>query len=491
MLVFLVALGGATSNAWAQYGLYGSPELLRLSPATGDAPPPEQLPDNSIGQPIQASAQQAATVPDYPVAVEQRNPSPTYAAAAKPNLAPPAPKLPPAARRSTAPTPSSLAPVPDSPSMTNQLLDEMGGYGQGSGCGPGEVANGCAPGRCDSGRADACAEACLDTQCDSLWYASAAAIMFTRDQGNRVWTTFEEDNNPNQLMNTNDAKLGWEPGYEIKFGRRFCCGIWAIEASVWRIDGFTAEHSQLPVTAGGHVSTPLAVDELDFGTAGTGQDFFDGAEEHRLRRRNEFNNVEINFIRNRMADGWSDAFDLSGSFGFRYFQFYEDLRFTSLRQGGSWSNLVDQANIEDRIRNNFFALQFGLDGRYNLGYNLHLFASPKIGLGVNHIENRFDPYRGDGLRATPSASSHVVGSYPTTGKSDGFSFLGQIDVGVDWQFHPQWKAFVGYRMITMTGVGLADHQIPMYLVDIPEERTVHNNGSLLLHGGFAGLEFNF
>ena len=53
------------------------------------------------------------------------------------------------------------------------------------------------------------------------------------------------------------------------------------------------------------------------------------------------------------------------------------------------------------------------------------------------------------------------------------------------------SAGVGYRLIAISELGLADNQIPFYIVDIPEIRRVDSNGDLLLHGGFASLTIGF
>ena len=41
--------------------------------------------------------------------------------------------------------------------------------------------------------------------------------------------------------------------------------------------------------------------------------------------------------------------------------------------------------------------------------------------------------------------------------------------------------------MAITGVGLADNQIPPYLNDIPAIQDIDRNGSLLVHGAFAGM----
>jgi hypothetical protein len=67
----------------------------------------------------------------------------------------------------------------------------------------------------------------------------------------------------------------------------------------------------------------------------------------------------------------------------------------------------------------------------------------------------------------------------------------QVDLGLDWQFQPNWTLSAGYRVLVASGIGLADHQIPPYIVDIPEIADIDHNGQLVLHGVFAGLEWNY
>jgi len=62
---------------------------------------------------------------------------------------------------------------------------------------------------------------------------------------------------------------------------------------------------------------------------------------------------------------------------------------------------------------------------------------------------------------------------------------------LEWQFAENWSAQVGYRVVAITGVGLADNQIPQDIADIPEIGDIDSNGNLVLHGAFAGVRFNF
>ena len=452
-LACLAAVFGTATGAWAQYGLSGGPELLRLGPELND---PGLRPANPIRA---ATGYQMPGDQGYSDRlVRNWEPTPTRG----PSVPPP-------------PNPAAsqpLTPVPQ-PSVMSQMLEEStyagpapayagAGYGGGAGQPCGEP---CGP--------------CFQAQ----WYVSAAGLIMTRDKANCLWTTYETDNNPNQIMRFNDADVDWRGGFEVKVGRRFACGQWAVEADYWRIDGFSGFASaSIP---GWTVSTPLIVKEIEFGGI-TGDHYFDGAVTHRIWRRDEFQNVEINLIRSPInACGECSLLDLHWMLGVRWFNFDESLIF------GTESVDPAFAFLSDRIQNNLIGAQVGLEAGCRLGYNWRAFVTPKLGLYDNHIQNTFDAYRSDGVHAVPTVASGVPGGFPVTADKDQFAVLAQIDAGLDWQFHPQWRAFAGYRLIAATGIGLADHQFLTYVVDIPEYSRIKSNGNLLLHGGFAGLEFRF
>jgi hypothetical protein len=178
--------------------------------------------------------------------------------------------------------------------------------------------------------------------------------------------------------------------------------------------------------------------------------------------------------------------DLQWLVGFRYFHFDENLTF-----GSEAAGYPDDARLSDHIYNNLFGLQMGWEAGYRLGCNWRAFAGAKLGVYDNHIENNFDAYLTNNVHANPTAASGVTGSFPVGASKDQFALLAQLDLGLQWRFHPQWTAFAGYRLVAATGIGLADQQFLTYTVDIPEYQRIKGNGDLILHGAFAGLEFRF
>ena len=479
VLTLLTVVSWTTSEAWGQYGLYGSPEMLRLPPTDSQATGHSGYPSYSAsGYPGEASGYAGQTV--------------QVAADTRPPLQP-------------APLPAEHAPrlgQPDqhAPNVVSQMLDESdcyppspswlpdagseggGEYGYDPGCGYGAF-EGAIGGAGPCGAALPCLE--------SMWYGSVSGLIMSRDEPNRLWVSYENGVNENQLMDTQDTQLQWRAGGEVCFGRRFCCGNWAVEARFWTLEAFSGLASQ---THPSFVSTPLDFTDVVYANAaipGLPVDLFDRAQEHRLWRDNELYNVELNLIRSQADCNRCSAFDLGWSVGVRFFRFEESLLFGSLDEGGTGFGVdpTMEGYLDDNIINNLVGVQFGCDLNYHLAHNWRMFIAPKVGIYNNHIEHRFSAYRGDGELFDTVPADYP--GYPIESSKDVVSFMTQIDLGLVWQVSPSWSAHIGYRVAIATGMGLADHQIPPYVVDTPELADIDYNGYLLLHGGFAGLTFNF
>ncbi len=434
--VLFVALGWAISSALGQ-GLYGVPEMLPLTPEASSPALPSYLPPPSgyIAVPTGYGVQ-----PGYPQTQPQYQ-QPQYA--------------------QTQPLPQTQYPYgygPDCASCGtgNRFFDAVRGFDR-----------------------DPCYQ--------PKWYASALGLFLTRDQANGVFTTLDTATG-DRLMRTTDADIDWRGGYDVKIGARFGAGNnWAIEGGYWTIDRFrgSAQTSLLPGTVG----TPLIVDGIEF-VGVNGNDFFNDAAAHRLSRVNRIQSAEVSLLH---RSGSFDPLDFSLLAGVRYVVFQEDLTFVALANGGTWGGNggIDEAYLNDHIINNLIGFQFGVDTGYRVARTLRLFVTPKLGIYNNHIQARFDAFRGDLTRGNPTPASGITRTYPVSVDHDVFAFLGQIDVGLDWEFASRWTAPIGYRLVAATGMGLADHQFPNDVVDFAFLDTVKSNGSLLVHGALAGLKVEF
>ncbi len=468
---FLVVLGWAASPALGQ-GLYGAPEMLPLAPASPEIASP---PSGYVSMP----AGYAGTQPAYPQA---QYPQAQYPQAQYPQAQYPQaqyPQIQPAPRGVYGPVPMTARTA--SSGQASPMFDGPDYGSNGSACGPGCQSFGAACGfeNAPCFQPNPCFQ--------PKWYASAAGLFLTRDKANGVWVTDDP-------MRTTDADVGWRGGYDVKIGAYLGpCNNWSIEAGYWTIDRFNgfADMSLLPFST---VSTPLIVSNIEFAGV-NGVYFFDNAAEHRVWRQDRVQSAEASLVY-RFQGGApcrSSPFDVSVLAGARYFGFDENLTFGSLANGGSWGGNggYDEAYLNDRISNNLIGFQFGCDAGYRVVRTVRLYVSPRLGFYDNHIRARFDALRGDGTRATPTPASGVVGSYPVSADKDVFSFLGQIDAGLDWEFSPHWTVFLGYRLVAATGIGLADHQIPADVVDVSALGDIKHNGNLLVHGALAGIKVAF
>lgn len=531
VVIILGLVGCATSAAWAQYGLYGSPEMVRLpqlqAPGAGQysypstesaglrAVAPASYPSLPVRGPasgVSYSPQVGGFIAQAPAGLSTPSASQTAGGAAVAGPVGPLPTAPPPPQGPAIAPPSSPA---QTPGVISQMLQEAGAYSGNCsppGAAPAAVPDAAypptlAPAPCtaDAQPGWAGSRACVPCK-PARWYASAQGLIMTRNKANKLWTTYETGNNVNQIPT--QAEWDWRGGGEIRFGRWFGCGSGlcadsvdgmtcpgplactartvAIEGAYWTLDSFSDFVSRS--ISGGSVSTPLIVDEVLFdGIPGT--QYFDSARQHRVWRESELHNAEINVILGcpNPSPGMANVDFFVGA---RYFRFADELGFGSVDLGWWWGDEggIHEAYLRDRITNDLVGCHFGLRARIPLGFKLGLFLNPSLGIYNNHIQNHFQLYRGDGTVAVPT---QPTGTYPVDSSKDVVAFLGQIDLGVNWQFAANWEACIGYRVLFATGIGLADHQIPAYVVDIPEIADINSNADLILHGAFAGLTLRF
>jgi hypothetical protein len=481
VISLLAALSWMTSDAWAQYGLYGSPALVELPSVQAQA----YVPQNTLAEPTPpyrvAPAPHVAGVWDARPMPAASNPFPQMLDPAYPAY----PPLGPAMHTVSAKRPPKKKQPPEpgrDPEKTLSVVEEMlgesgGGFPPPWGPEPG----------CDVG-AD-CGDSCLPCF-QPKWYVSVQGLIMTRgDKPNKVWTTYEATDSSNQLMDT-VYSMEWEGGFDLRIGRRFCCGAWALEAGYWTLNPFeTSVYRSHPNL----VSTPLDfLNVEDPVTAGEAGFLFDDAEAHVVWRRNEVHSVELNLIHNPLDPMCAGSFSCSWAFGPRFFRFEEDLVFASLDEGGTAFGQDPTGYLDDKVVNNLVGVQLGCRVDYSRD-KWRLFVFPKAGIYNNHIRHRFSAYRRDAVNGEVLFNVLWPGypQYPVNSTKDVVSFLTEFDVGLEWQFHPKWSATIGYRATLATGVGLADHQIPFYPGDTPEIADIDYNGYLLLHGGFAGVTFQF
>ena len=94
--------------------------------------------------------------------------------------------------------------------------------------------------------------------------------------------------------------------------------------------------------------------------------------------------------------------------------------------------------------------------------------------------NNFQAYLGNGNVATVTYPGQN-GSYPVNSSANSFSVLCKSMSGPNGSCAALEPAG-GYRLVALSGIGLADNQIPPYINDVQAIADIDTNGELFIHG---------
>jgi hypothetical protein len=323
--------------------------------------------------------------------------------------------------------------------------------------------------------------------CRPTWYGSVAGLVMSRDNPNRTWVSFQTSNPSNQILNTPEAEVGWQGGFEVRVGRQIGCDH-ALEGSYWMI---VPMHGEASVRSESNdISTPIDVGFVTFsGTAAS--DYFDNAREHRVTRRDEIHNIELSLLHEPLIGDATHDFSMSWMLGARFFRFDEDVTFGSVAGDHEFGEPLYEAYMDSDIANNLIGFQLGARADYHFGRAFKLFAAPKVGIYGNYIDSRFEVYRGDGVNGHGTPLGGTPFDFPVESNKTDVAMLAQLDLGLEIAISRGWAFFGGYRAVAVSGLALADSQFPMFLVDGPGIADIESNGHMILHGAFAGLQYSF
>ena len=203
--------------------------------------------------------------------------------------------------------------------------------------------------------------------------------------------------------------------------------------------------------------------------------------------------VEINLMRN-LWGGDCNRVGVDFMAGFRWFRFQDGLVFGAERQNDHTTYAGDWLYFNDHITNDLFGGQIGINANYRFADNWKVFVTPVVGIFDNHMTLDYNLYAVSsttGQQYQGSSSTYTNPNYPVHATNDGFSFLTQVDVGLDWQISRHVATQIGYRVVAVTGMGLSDSQIPFYGNDTQAISKIQHGDSLLLHGAVGGLTFTW
>jgi hypothetical protein len=166
----------------------------------------------------------------------------------------------------------------------------------------------------------------------------------------------------------------------------------------------------------------------------------------------------------------------------------DDLQFSTDRTNHrfDWDN--DELHYDIDVDNHLIGLQLGFGSDWAITQRLHLRAGTKFGVFGNHI-NHVSQIYGEMGSAYVSGGPNGGMEYDVNSSETAVSFLGELDLGLAYQISRRISAGVGYRIVAVSGVALADGQIPRNFAGIQDVMDIDAKDDLVLHGGYATVEF--
>lgn len=314
------------------------------------------------------------------------------------------------------------------------------------------------------------------------WIVGANALIFHRDLEDDLGLGF---NAGSDYLFSTDSAPGTMGGVEAMLGRRGCSG-WGWEARYWGL-----YPGQSDVTFGNMPGTTLSgLTDVFYVPAGTSVlNIYNTAATHRLYRDNDFTNVEINVLRNGGTFGncGQNSFELFS--GFRWFQFDESLRYAAFSANPAYPA---QLNYDSSVANRLLGIQSG--GRFERCLSNRLRFTSGIGLGlfnnnISHHQRISD--QATGTDATVWAGPFAGQMFDYNSRKNDIAMLGELNAGIYYSLTCNLRLSLGYRAIGISGVALAPDQIPYNFRDVVDVQRIDSNGSLILHGAYAGVQACF
>ena len=334
-----------------------------------------------------------------------------------------------------------------------------------------------------------------------IWFGGAYGLVMMRDYESVVPLSYDPSNPRATTLSSDDSEFTAMGGIEATFGRHYANGLgWQVSywglypgEQSWWIDGFP--DSQMS-----------GLSNVDYAATGFGTNdglsWFDDGVAHMVCRENEIHNVELNLLSflplcpptcNPCFDDCSDncgpRYTVSMFGGLRYFTFEEFFGYRSTVEG-SFTNDPRDLYHDLNVDNHLFGLQWGSNFNFCLCRNLTLTGGTKVGAFANYIEH-WQKLHGPSGYATINNGPYSGRDYDFESDKTDVAMLGELSVGLAYQFAKNWRVTGGYRAMGISGVALAPNQIPANYWSQSEAENINSEGSLILHGAYFGVEFAY
>ncbi|MDA1054637.1 MAG: BBP7 family outer membrane beta-barrel protein [Planctomycetota bacterium] len=329
------------------------------------------------------------------------------------------------------------------------------------------------------------------------WFGGVGSVLMTRDRGDYYTFSYGTGDESDERTNTRDAAMGWETGFDVHVGRYFNCQRNAIEAVYWGVNPNSQSTQTVSADVLGDLNGILNWNSLDYG--GSSADVYvnvapgnDGI--HQLTRDYSFQNIELNLWRfcGSCATGKCSCSRLRHNWlvGIRYFRFDENLLFASNADALQITGADDDIFYDIDIKNHLLGFQVGNQLQYCVSDRLTADLGTKLGIYSNQISHTSEIGGNLGV-ATINNGLFLGEDFSVRSSKNDVAFLGEVNLGLRYCFNCRWTGTVGYRALAVTGVAVPADQIYPDLRSINDVANIDSSRALILHGGYAGLVFNW
>lgn len=278
-------------------------------------------------------------------------------------------------------------------------------------------------------------------------------------------------NSSGQMMTTEDTDLDTAGGFEAIL-RKTLPDQTRGEVVYWGL--FTAGEQATLEDASGSIETTLDISGLSYGNAGDPLVSQISAGQAILQRDYQYHNLEMNW--GGTATG--EQVRLEYLAGIRYFKASEDLNL----QIGDFA-------LAGQDDNHLLGIQVGALLNWQPKQQLQVHAGVKFGIFANAIDHQLRLQGSEGFAYAGSGAS--ANDLNQSLNKTAAATLGQLDLGFTYQWTDRFQVTSGYRIVGITGLSLTSNQLSQGLAALASNPSVHTSGSMLLHGAYVGLAYDF
>ncbi|MBM3998580.1 MAG: hypothetical protein FJ297_03385 [Planctomycetes bacterium] len=330
----------------------------------------------------------------------------------------------------------------------------------------------------------------------SNWFGGVSGLLMTRDDENDVWLSYDTNDIQNRVLTSRDADMDWAGGFEARLGRYFNCGNNAIEAVYWGLFPNVRCANAYSTDVAGDLDTVLHFDDIWYDPGGVDppvSDAYFDAERHLLRRSYQFHNVETNLWGGALQPTCVCGPRLSWLAGVRYFRFDEGFQYSTDPDDMGLNGDPEEVNYTINVVNNLIGFQLGGRLDYDLWECMGLYATTKVGVFGNHIRHFSRMCGSNGAAYIVDPGGPFDGSNVcVASQKDDVAMIGELNLGGNYRMSRCWSVNAGYRAVALTGLALSTNQIPVdYIANLDSLRAVDSNGSMILHGFYGGIQYNW